>query len=184
LNDLVKRALAARPDLRAAEIAIEAAGKRAKWERSRIFSISAILDANQRGTKGFEAGPGFQVELPIFNRNKGGITRAEAEIDRAARQYLAVRHRIVLEVHEAYRQLQQARESLVSLRAHILPRIEEDIRISQKAYAAGDVAYLFVLETSRRLYEVRLQEADASAALLRATAQLERAVGRKLIEQP
>ncbi|MEK6325449.1 MAG: TolC family protein [Acidobacteriota bacterium] len=184
VNDLVKKALAARPDLRAAEIAIEAAGKRAKWERSRIFSIAAILDANAKGTKGFEAGPGVQVELPIFNRNQGGITRAEAEIERAARQYIAVRHRIVLEVQEAYRQLLQARDTLGSLRDHILPQIEEDIRISQKAYAAGDVAYLFVLETSRRLYEARLQDADASAALRRATAQLERAVGRKLSEQP
>lgn len=184
LNDLVKQALAARPDLRAAELAIEAAGKRARWERSRIFSISAILDANAKGTKGFEAGPGMQVELPIFNRNKGGITRAEAEIERAARQYVAVRHRIALEVQEAFRQVLQARETLGSVRGHILPQIEEDIRISQKAYAAGDVAYLFVLETSRRLYDVRVQEADASAALRRATAQLERAVGRKLSEQP
>jgi outer membrane protein, heavy metal efflux system len=124
------------------------------------------------------------VELPIFNRNQGGISRAEAEIERAARQYLAVRHRIVLEVTEAYRQLLQARDTLGSLRGQILPQIEEDIRISQKAYAAGDVAYLFVLETSRRLYDARFQDADASAALRRATAQLERAVGRKLSEQP
>ncbi|HZM85135.1 MAG TPA: TolC family protein, partial [Blastocatellia bacterium] len=118
------------------------------------------------------------------NRNKGGISRAEAEIERAARQYVAARHRIVLEVQEAYRQLLQSRETLASVRTQILPQIEEDIRISQKAYAAGDVAYLFVLETSRRLYDARFQEADASAALRRATAQLERAVGRKLIEQP
>jgi cobalt-zinc-cadmium efflux system outer membrane protein len=184
LNDLVTEALAARPDLRAAELAIEAAGKRARWERSRIFSISAILDANAKGTKGFEAGPGVQAELPILNRNRGGISRAEAEIERAARQYVAVRHRIVLEVEEAHRQLLQARATLQSLRNHILPQIAEDIRISQRAYAAGDVAYLFVLETSRRLYDFRLQEADASAGVHRATAQLERAVGGKLREQP
>jgi cobalt-zinc-cadmium efflux system outer membrane protein len=183
LNDLVKQALAARPDLRAAELAIEAAGKRAKWERSRIFSISALLDANAKGTEGFEMGPGVQAELPIFNRNKGGISRAEAEIDRAARQYIAVRHRIGLEVQESYRQVLQARETLESIRGRILPQIEQDISIAQKSYAAGDMAYLFVLETSRRLYDARLQDADASAALRRATAQLERAVGRKLSEQ-
>lgn len=184
VNDLIKQALAARPDLRAAELAIEAAGKRAKWERSKIFSLSAILDANAKGTKGFEAGPGFVAELPIFNRNKGGITRAEADIERAARQYIVARHRITLEVREAYTQLLEARQSLDSWRNHILPRIEEDIRISQKAYAAGEVAYLFVLETSRRLTDARLQEADTSAALQRATAQLERAVGRRLGEKP
>lgn len=183
LNELIKQALAARPDLRAAELAIEAAAKRAKWERSKIFSLSAILDANAKGSKGFEAGPGVQVELPIFNRNKGGITRAEAEIERAARQYVAVRHRIALEVEEAVTQLQQAQSSLDSYRAQILPRIEEDIRISQKAYAAGEVPYLFVLETSRQITDARLREAEASAAIQRATAQLERAVGRKISER-
>ena len=182
-NELIKQALAARPDLRAAELAIEAAAKRAKWERSKILSLSAILDANAKGSKGFEAGPGVQVELPIFNRNKGGITRAEAEIERAARQYVAVRHRIALEVEEAVTQLQQARASLDSYRTQILPRIEEDIRISQKAYAAGEVPYLFVLETSRQITDARLREAEASAALQRATAQLERAVGRKIGER-
>lgn len=183
VNDLIKQALAARPDLRAAELAIEAAGRRAKWERSKIFSIAAILDANAKGTEGFEAGPGVQVELPIFNRNRGGITRAEAEIERAARQYVAVRHRIVLEVEEAYTQLFQARQSLDSWRTLVLPRIREDIRISEKAYVAGEVPYLFVLETSRRLTDSLLREAEASAALLRAKAQLERAVGRKIIEK-
>ena len=184
VNELIKQALAARPDLRAAELAIEAAAKRAKWERSKILSLSAILDANAKGSKGFEAGPGVQVELPIFNRNKGGITRAEAEIERAARQYVAVRHRIALEVEEALTQLQQARASLDSYRTQILPRIEEDIRISEKAYAAGEVPYLFVLETSRQITDARLREAEASAALQRATAQLERAVGRKISETP
>ncbi|MGA9769979.1 MAG: TolC family protein [Blastocatellia bacterium] len=184
VNDLVKQALVARPDLRAAEMAIEAAGKRAKWERSKIFSLSAVLDANAKGTEGFEAGPGIVAELPIFNRNKGGITRAEAEIERAARQYVATRQRIALEVREAYRQLLAARQSLDSWRIQILPRIEEDIRISERAYKAGDVAYLFVLETSRRLTDARLSEADASAAILRATANLERAVGRRIGEKP
>ncbi len=120
VNDLIKQALAARPDLRAAELAIEAAGKRAKWERSKIFSLSVILDANAKGTKGFEAGPGFVAELPIFNRNKGGITRAEADIERAARQYIVVRHRITLEVREAYTQLLEARQSLDSWRNRYL----------------------------------------------------------------
>jgi cobalt-zinc-cadmium efflux system outer membrane protein len=184
IDGLIKQALASRPDLRAAELAIEAAGKRARWERSKIFSLTAILDANAKGSKGFEAGPGLQVELPILNRNKGGISRSEAELERAARQYVAVGHRIALEVHEAYTQLIEARQSLDSWRGRILPRIKEDIRISEMAYKSGEVPYLFVLEISRRLIDAQLREVDASAAVLRAMAQLERAVGRRIIEKP
>lgn len=184
LSDLLTQAFAARPDLRAAELAIEAAGKRAKWERSKIFAISAVLDANAKGTEGFEAGPGVQADLPILNRNKGGISRAEAEIERASRQYVALRHQISLEVREAYRQIIQSRETLETVRKRILPQIRNDISISERAYAAGDVAYLFVLETSRRLQDAQFQEADALASLRRATSKLERAVGRKLVEKP
>ena len=96
---------------------------------------------------------------------------------------MAARQRIALEVQEAYAHLREARQLLASWRGQILPQIEEDIRISQKAYAAGEVPYLFVLETARRLTDARLREAEASGALQRATAQLERAVGRKINER-
>lgn len=184
LNELVKQALDARPELKAAELAIEAAGARAKWERSRILAVSAIAKEYGRGANGFEQGPGLQIELPIFNRNKGGISRAEAEIERAARQLIAARQRVVAEVREAYTQLVQAREARELWRARVLPPLEEDIRTAERAYRAGDVSYLFVLETTRRLTDARLREADFQSATARALAQLERSIGRRLFANP
>jgi len=181
LNELVKQALDARPELKAAELAIEAAGARAKWERSRILAVSAIAKEYGHGAGGFEQGPGLQIELPIFNRNKGGISRAEAEIERAAKQLIAARQRVVAEVREAYTQLLQAREARELWRARVLPPLEEDIRTAERVYRAGDVSYLFVLETTRRLTDARLREADFQAATARALAQLERSIGRRLL---
>jgi cobalt-zinc-cadmium efflux system outer membrane protein len=181
LNGLIEQALEARPELKAAQLAIEAAGQRAKWERSRILAVSAIAKEYGRGADGFEQGPGMQVELPIFNRNGGGISRAEAEIERAAKQLIAARQRIVAEVREAYGQLTQARELSDLWRARLLPPIEDDIRSAERAYKAGDVSYLFVLETSRRLTDARIREAEMQAATARALVALERSVGRRLI---
>lgn len=180
LPELTKQALAARPELRAAELALEAAGARAKWERSKIYSLTALLDANGAGREGFEIGPGLQFEIPLFHRNKGGITRAEAEIERAARQYVAVRQSIVMEVQAAHAQVIQARTALDLWRAHVLPTLEADIRQAGKAYDAGDVAYLFVLETTRRLTDARTRELDSVAELQRANVLLERSLGGKL----
>jgi cobalt-zinc-cadmium efflux system outer membrane protein len=180
LDELIKQAFDARPELKAAELAIEAAGQRAKWERSRIHAVSAIAKEYGRGAGGFEQGPGVQIELPIFNRNKGGISRAEAEIERAARQLIAARQRVVAEVREAYTQLLQAREAHQLWRTRLLPPLEEDIRSAERAYRAGDVSYLFVLETTRRLTDARLREAEFQATTARAVAQLERSVGRRL----
>jgi outer membrane protein, heavy metal efflux system len=173
--------LDARPELKAAQLAIEAAGQRAKWERSRILAVSAIAKEYGRGADGFEQGPGAQIELPIFNRNKGGISRAEAEIERAAKQLIAARQRVVAEVREAYAQLTQARESSDLWRARLLPPLEDDIRVAERAYKAGDASYLFVLETTRRLTDARLREIELQAATARAFIALERSVGRRLI---
>jgi len=180
LNALIEQALEARPELKAAQLAIEAAGHRAKWERSRILAVSAIAKEYGRGANGFEQGPGVQIDLPIFNRNQGGISRAEAEIERAAKQLIAARQRVVAEVREAYAQLAQARESHQVWRARVLPPLEDDIRSAERAYKAGDVSYLFVLETTRRLTDARLREPELQAATARSLAALERSVGRRL----
>ena len=121
------------------------------------------------------------IELPIFNRNQGNISRAEAEIERAAKQLIAARQRVVADVREAYTQLVQAREAHQIWRARVLPPLEENIRLADTAYRAGDVAYLFVLETARRYTDERLREAEFQAATSRALALLERSVGRRLI---
>jgi outer membrane protein, heavy metal efflux system len=181
LNGLIEQALDARPELKAAQLAIEAAGQRAKWERSRILAVTAIAKEYGRGPEGFEQGPGAQIELPIFNRNRGGVSRAEAEIERAAKQLIATRQRVVAEVREAHAQLTQARESSDLWRARLLPPLEDDIRGAERAYKAGDASYLFVLETTRRLTDARLREAELQAATSRALIALERSVGRRLI---
>jgi cobalt-zinc-cadmium efflux system outer membrane protein len=184
LNGLIEQALEARPELKAAQLALEAAGQRAKWERSRILAVSAIAKEYGRGggdAGGFEQGPGVQIDLPIFNRNQGGISRAEAEIERAAKQLIAARQRVVAEAREAYAQLAQSRESRDLWRARLMPSLEEDIRSAERAYKAGDVSYLFVLETTRRLTDARLRETELQSATARALIALERSVGRRLI---
>jgi cobalt-zinc-cadmium efflux system outer membrane protein len=181
LDELIKQALDARPELKAGELAIKAAGARAKWERSRILNITAIAKEYGRGANGFEQGPGLLIDLPIFNRNQGGISRAEAEIERAAKQLIAARQRVVTEVRESYTQLTQARNAHQLWRARVLPPLERDIRMAETAYRSGDAAYLFVLETARRYSDERLREAEYQVATLRALAQLERSIGRRLL---
>lgn len=179
LAELLKDAFAARPDLRAAELAIEAAGKRAGLERSKTVAIAGILDINEEGREGAEAGPGVQLELPFFNANTAGRARARAELERTTRHYVAVRHRIALEVREAHQRFLEARDAFAVWRGQILPPLEEAVRGAEKAYAAGEVSYLFVLETTRLLLDARLREAEATADLRRAGAQVERSVGKR-----
>jgi cobalt-zinc-cadmium efflux system outer membrane protein len=176
---LVAEALLARPDLRAAEINVEAAGERIGLARAEVFNFTASLNAKHINGP-LLVGPGLDVTLPIVNQNQGGIAQAQARFDKAARQYVATRQRIALDVREAHARLQQAGVSLKQWQQTILPPLQSAIQDAENAYAAGNVTYLFVLETQRRWLDAQLKTAQAAADVRRARAELERSVGQRL----
>ena len=178
-SDLLEKALRMRPDLRAAELSIAAATKRAGWERSRILVIVAQLSSKGIGTHGILTGPGLSAGIPIFNRNQGLIARADADVEAASRQYLNLKQRVAFEVYEARELLVQAQELLARLREQVLPPLRQTAVLAEQQYQEGDVSYLFVLEQSRGLVDAELRVADAEAAVRRSVAQLERSVGTK-----
>ena len=178
-SELVEAAFVARPDLRAAEIAIEAAGQRIGWERSKIFNLTAVLDANGEGKEGFEMGPGIQLELPILNQNNGKVARAHAEFIQAARQYLVVKQRIAQEVQEAHTHYVAARKALSILQVDIMPAAKTAAANATEAYSIGAISYLELLDFKRQLLDSRLREAEAKADLRRAEVSLEHSVGFK-----
>ena len=179
MEALLEKAMATRPDLRAAELAIVTATKRAKWERSRTLLLSAQLSSKEVGANGVLTGPGVSFEIPVFNRNQGLIARADAEVEVASRQYLALKQRIALEVAEARQQLVQALDALRSVREQVLPPLQRAVALAEDQYKKGDVAYLFVLEQNRGLVDAQLRVVDSEAAIRRAQAQLERSVGSR-----
>ena len=171
-------ALASRPDVRAAEIGIEAAAQRARWERSRVVTLLGILDANGQGDEGFELGPGVGLDVPLFSRNQGGIGRADAEVERASRQYAAVRAQVVSDVRSAAVRVQQAEQAISAWREEIVPSLEVEQRQAESAYQAGEIPLFMLLDVSRRLVDGRTRLLDAEADLQRATIALERSIGR------
>ena len=176
--DLLREALVARPDVRAAELGVETAAARLGWERSRILALTAVLDANGQGTEGFEAGPGLDASLPIFNRNQGGRARASAELQRASAAYAAIQQQVALELREATALFDQARESLATWRDRIVLPLEANVADANRSFTEGDTSYLFVLEHTRRLTDARIRERELAADEHRARARIERAVGR------
>ena len=175
---LLEEALAARPDVRAAEIGVEAAAARLGWEKSRVMTVSAVLDANGAGKEGFEMGPGVDLGIPLFERNQGGRARGAVDLQRAGLAYSAARQRVAAELTEALALLAQARAMRDGWNETIVRPLERQVDTAQRAFAAGDVSYLFVLEMGRRLTDARLRAADTDADVARAAARVERAIGR------
>ena len=179
-EDLIARALVNRPDMRAAEWAVASSAQRAELSRWLFWRVDAAVDANQKGQKGFEIGPGLRLDFPIFNRNQGGIARAQAELMQARYNRDAIRDQIVQEVRTAATQLKQAEQNLAIVREQIVPALREATAVSERALESGGASYLLVLQTSSDYIAARTRELDQIAALRRAFAELERSVAGKI----
>ena len=148
----------------------------------KLGRLSAVTMFGKRAARsrveGFEAGPGVNLELPLFFRNQGAISRADAEVERASRVYAAVRAQVVTDVRSAETRVQQAQQAMGIWRDEIVPSLEIEQSQASSAYQAGEIPLFTVLEVSRRLVDGRTRLLDAEADLQRATIALERSVGR------
>lgn len=183
-ESLVSTALAMRPDLRAAELAIEAECERAGLAENQFMNLDAVYDANGSGSRGFESGAGLRFTIPIFNRNQGGIAIADAQLEKAARQYVAVRDQVTLEVRTAHTQLQQAQQNLTLVRDEILPALQQAQELARRNYENGGAPYFLVLQTTSQYLDTRMRDLQLHADMRRAVAELERGVGMKLAVSP
>lgn len=174
---LIKRALGSRPDLRAASLAVHAAAARARWERSRAFALVATLDGQAlRGELSPHFSPGVQLDVPIFSMNQGGVGRAEATLARAGYNYLSQRLTVSAEVIAASAAFERARRSIAAYTSAI-GALGDAARGARSAFEHGDTPYLFVIDATRREGEAKLRQIELQADLLRADAELARAVG-------
>jgi len=178
---LLEDALAGRPDLRAAEIAIEVAGENAGLAESEIYTLTGMFDSNSKGSENmFEVGPGAELPIPIFDRNQAGIARSKTQLQRAGHRYAALRDQIAMEVRQAFARYLQAKQSILAWRDEMKKPLERTVEQANKAYAAGETSMLPVLDATWNLFEAKRREAESIAALRRAVAELERSLGGRL----
>jgi len=175
------RALAARPDLRAAEITIEAAGERLGLEKSKIINLTAVIDANAQGKEGFEIGPGLQIELPLFNTNNAGRQRATAEMNQAVINYLVVKQKIITELLQAHNDYLAARQALNLYREIIVPRAKTAAQNAEKAYKLGESSYIEFLVFKQQMFTAQLNAVEVEAGLRKSISNLQFSVGSQFI---
>jgi outer membrane protein, heavy metal efflux system len=180
IDALVAEAIASRPDMLAAESAADASAARLRIARLSWVRFLGLLDATSGRVTGHEFSPALRMTVPIFNRNQGGIGRAEAELDQLERRKLTVHNQIVQDVRTSYARYQQARAELDLLKRKTRPEVESSIKRAEAAFAKGGVTYLIVLEMNRQLIDTYAREAQLFADLRRAWAELERSVGRRI----
>jgi cobalt-zinc-cadmium efflux system outer membrane protein len=180
LAALVDLALASRPDLRAAELAVEAAGATAHWERQQIYDFMALVDIDEPVGEDLATGPGLEIALPIFDRNQGGRLRATARIEQTSLRYLETARAVVLDVRENHAAYLAAFDAAEVWRRDIVPRLETAMEDTERARGLGSVSDLAVLQAEQHVLAARVAGAEARMELMRATSALGYSVGQKI----
>jgi outer membrane protein, heavy metal efflux system len=174
---LRRRALDARPDLRAAEAARGRARAERELARANAWSDVTPRVAYERIGGANTYGVGVSVPLRIFDRNQGEIARTRAEIDRADALREAAAVQVLADVDGALSQVAIQREKLLLLRDTYLPKAQRVRDTVEFAYRRGGVSLLDFLDAQRTYRETSLEHLRALGAYWAALYQLEAAVG-------
>eukprot|EP00913_Durusdinium_trenchii_P023381 g21959.t1 len=91
------------------------------------------------------------LPLPIFNRNRGNISIAEAEHNRAAYELQRLQMQIQVRLTEAFSRLKKSEKQAELYRTSILPKARENLKLIEEGYNKQQFNFLRML-TARRLY--------------------------------
>ena len=197
---LVQHAMARRAELLAARIAerqADAAVDLAEAEAKPDVTLSATY-SHETGTFDEQLGLSpsgvpvqlrdvdnvlsFGVSIPLTGRrrNLGNIEAAAARSASARLRREFLERSIPAEIHAALRRYDALRRAVSLTREGVLNQSEKNLEVIRQAYGLGQLRLLDVLNEQRRLLETRLTYIDSQAELLRAVAEVERAVGGTL----
>ena len=144
---------------------------------SQPFTVS--LDANAKGAAGFEMGPGLSIELPLLSQNQGRRARAAAELEQAARRYIAVRTSVAAEIATAFAGLAEARATAQLLGGDVGASMAAARQQAERLYAAGEISLVDLLQVRQRLIDIESTRVDTAFGVNRAVVRLEQAAGRR-----
>jgi cobalt-zinc-cadmium efflux system outer membrane protein len=92
---------------------------------------------------------GVTIPLKVFNRNEGGILRADAEQMLAANLVAAVRKEIELNVQQAYNAVEINRQRVEYIRTQHMQKAEEVSRVALASYNLGGATLIDYLDAQR-----------------------------------
>ena len=181
LEDLQLKAIQNRPDLRAAQQGITAAGSQyslakanGKQDVTGGFTYSHVNSINT-GTLL------VSVPLAIFDRNQGEIARTKLAITQSQELQLAASGQVITDVRDAYEGLQTNDRVVQLYRNGYLEVAQKSRDISEYSYHRGANSLLDFLDAERTYRSTQLAYRQSLAAYLTSLEQVKEAVGTRVL---
>lgn len=137
-----------------------------------------LLPPPDNGKNAFSFSVG--INLPIWrDKYHAGVLEATEIAIAERRNYAKIRNDMEFSIRDQVVRLETLRDQLDLYERVLIPQADEALNSSEAAYETGQLGVLDLLDSERFLLRTRLIQERYSADLLRALAELERAIGTK-----
>ena len=153
VEELEQAAVAARADLRARRELVEREKRDLRLEKANAIPNVTPFFGYKRNLVDNTVAFGVNVNLPIFNRNQGGIARAAARIDQAGFERQQAELAVRSQVRQAYQVVQGEERRVTELESTYVPKARQVRDIAQAAYRLGSLDLIEFLDAERSYRE-------------------------------
>lgn len=114
----------------------------------------------------------IQFDIPIWNRNQGGIRQARGNLKAAEENLMTITYDLLNRTHDLFGQYQGARAVVRKYEEEILPNARELLRLARQGYDKGLTDIAVFLQAQRAVVQANLDYVDALTNLWFSAVQL------------
>lgn len=177
-NDLAAAILASRWDIASAKAAYEQAEQELRLAVAKQYPALHIGPSASRDGDGTTIGAGISLELPLFDRNQGGIAAALAKRDEMRARAVALLHSLIADGQDAVADLQRASAEAAALDSELMPAARRAMDLADQALHAREMSQLDYLTARRQWFVAQKAQLDAITACGHALIDLDAILGR------
>jgi len=181
LQEAVEYALDRRLDIQMARFKVQQVERTLELERARILKHVALGVSYEREADGADVfGPGFDIQLPIFDQNQAQIAKAQYMIRQAGKNLQALEGKVREEVTSDLERMHFHQTQVHRFREKIIPLREKAMEYAERWVSAMQLNRLYLLEAQKGLLQSRREYLEALMERQRALVDLELHMGGKL----
>jgi len=113
---------------------------------------------------------GVFFDLPIWNRNQGGIRSANANIAQATAQFSAAQNDLLRQLADALARYRSAQQLVEAFEKSILPDSQQTLQLVLQGYQLGQFDLVRLLEAQRGIVQANLDYIEAQNSRIGAAA--------------
>lgn len=174
-DDALHRLLATSPEMAAAQASVARAQKAVDRARAEpVPNVDLEAQVQHDNSTGFGmANIQIGLPVPVFNRNQGGIRRAQAELAAAQGDVQRLQLDLQNRLATVYQRFANTKQQVTEYRERILPDAQSSLEMVTNGYRQGEFGYLMLLTSQRTYFQTNLAYLESLRELRQSTVAIE-----------